>query len=145
MNIRNAKEDDAEKINELVSGLSHFYLSQNDMELPKWLSDSLEIKEFKQRLKSNEYISLVCESNRDIIGYISIKNKNHIYHLFVSSEHQRKGIAKKLWNKANNICQSPTYTVRSSLYAVPVYESFGFSKSNEIETRDNIQFQAMEL
>jgi len=145
MNIRNAKEDDADQIKELVSSLSHFYLSATEESLPEWLSSSLELKEFKSRLKNNEFTNLVCENNGHIIGYISIKNKNHVYHLFVSQEHQRKGIAKKLWDKAKNICQSPTYTVRSSLYAVPVYENFGFSKSKEIETKDNLQFQTMEL
>ena len=145
MIIRNAKEDDAEQIKELVSGLSHFYLSASEESLPEWLSSSLELKEFKSRLKNNEFTNLVYESNGHIIGYISIKNKNHIYHLFVSQEHQRKGIAKKLWEKAKNLCQSPTYTVRSSLYAVPVYECFGFTKTNEIDTKDNIKFQVMEL
>lgn len=145
MNIRNAKEDDAEQIYNLVSSLSHFYLSSTEESLPEWLLSSLELKEFKNRLKNNEFTNLLCERNGNIIGYISIKNKNHIYHLFVSQEHQRKGIAKKLWKKAKNLCLSSTYTVRSSLYAVPVYECFGFSKSKKIETKDNFQFQAMEL
>ena len=145
MNIRKAKEDDAEQIKELVSGLSHFYLSASEESLPEWLLSSLELKEFKSRLKNNEFTNLVSERNGSIIGYISIKNKNYIYHLFVSQDHQRKGIAKKLWKKAKNLCQSSTYTVRSSLYAVPVYENFGFTKSKEIETKDNLQFQTMEL
>lgn len=145
MNIREAITEDATQIKELVVGLSHFYLSANDETLPKWLSSTLELREFESRLKNNEFTNLVCENNKNIIGYISIKNKNHIYHLFVSQEHQRKGIAKKLWEKAKILCQSSTYTVRSSLYAVPVYEHFGFSKSNGIETKDNLQFQAMEL
>ena len=145
MTIRYAKKDDAEQIKELVTGLSHFYLSENETKLPEWLSSTLELKEFENRIKSNAFTNLVYERNNRILGYISIKDKNHIYHLFVSHEHQRKGISKKLWEKAKNLCQSPTYTVRSSLYAVPVYEYFGFSKSNEVETKDNLKFQAMKL
>lgn len=145
MNIREAIMEDGTQIQELVVGLSHFYLSSNDETLPEWLSSTLELKEFESRLKNNDFTNLVCENNGNIVGYISIKNKNHIYHLFVSRHHQRKGIAKRLWGKAKSLCQSSTYTVRSSLYAVPVYECFGFSKSNGIETKDNLQFQAMEL
>ena len=44
MNIRNAKVDDAEQIKELVSSLSHFYLSATEESLPEWLSFSLELK-----------------------------------------------------------------------------------------------------
>ena len=145
MNIREAKTKDATQIKELVVDLSHYYLSANEGTLPEWLSSTLELKQFESRLKSNNFTNLVCESNGDIIGYISIKDKNHIYHLFVSKEHQRKGIAKRLWAKAKNLCQSSTYTVRSSIYAIPVYECFGFSKSKGIESKDNIRFQTMEL
>lgn len=145
MNIREATEEDAIQIQELVVGLSHIYLSDNEQALPEWLSSTLEMQEFKNRIKNNEFTNLVCKSNNDVIGYISIKDKNHIYHLFVSQAHQRKGIAKKLWGNAIKSCCSSKYTVRSSLYAIPVYEYFGFVKSATMEVKDNIRFQAMEL
>ena len=43
------------------------------------------------------------------------------------------------------LCPSKTYTVRSSLHAIPVYESFGFSKHSSIEIKDNVQYQSMEF
>ena len=57
----------------------------------------------------------------------------------------RKGIAKELWRKAIELCRSSKYTVRSSLYAVPVYENFCFVKSAAVEVKDNIRFQVMEV
>ena len=145
MDIREAKKEDATKIKDLVTNLSHFYLHTENEQLPDWLSSSLTKKEFENRMTNNEFTNLVCENNGSIIGYISIKNIRHIYHLFVSQEHQRKGIAKKLWKKARMLCPSIIYTVKSSLHAVPIYESFGFSKHSSIEVKDNIQYQAMEL
>ena len=43
MTIRDAREDDAEQIKELVAGLSHFHLSENETKLPEWLSSTLEL------------------------------------------------------------------------------------------------------
>lgn len=120
-------------------------MTSKEEALPGWLSSTLSIKEFENRIKSNDFTNLVYEKNNSIIGYISIKNKQHIYHLFVSEEQQRKGIAKELWEKAKKLCLRKKYTVRSSLYALPVYEYFGFKKIGKVEMKDNIQFQEMEL
>lgn len=106
MNIRKAIEDDAEQIKDLISGLSHYYLSDNEQDLPIWLSSTLELNNVRDRLNNNFFEHLVCEVNGDIVGYISIKDKNHLYHLFVSEKHQRKGIARKLWKNIINVCAS---------------------------------------
>ena len=103
------------------------------------------MKEFESRLKSNEYINFVYILNEHVVGYISIKNKKHIYHLFVASEHQNKGVAKALWKNVKTITNESKYTVRSSLYAIPVYESFGFKKVASVLRKDNVKYQDMEL
>ena len=145
MNIRIAEGSDANQIRKLVLSLSSAYLLSSTEELPVWLSKSLELKEFEYRLKNNEYINTVCLVNEKIIGYISIKNKNHIFHLFVASKHQTKGIAKALWEKTYKTTNESKYTVRSSLSAVPVYESFGFKKISSIVQKDNVKYQEMEV
>jgi len=145
MNIRTAEGADANKIRELVLSLSRVYLASNAEKLPEWLSKSLDLKEFKYRLKSKEFKNVVYIINEKIVGYISIKNKNHIYHLFVASEHQNKGVAKVLWENIHKINNESTYTVRSSLCAVPVYESFGFKKTSSITKKDNVKYQEMVL
>lgn len=65
--------------------------------------------------------------------------------MFVSEKHQKKGIATLLWLESHTFCKASIYTVRSSLYAVPVYEKFGFVKKSAIETKGTIQFQPMKL
>jgi len=145
MNIRNAREDDAEQLKKLATGLSHLYLTENESILPEWISSSLELQEFTKRLKSNDFNHLVYEIEGRIVGYISIKNKTHIYHLFVSQKYQRKGIARALWESIIKSNSSSKYTVRSSLYAVPVYESFGFIKTAPIDIKGNVKFQEMEI
>ncbi len=145
LNIRTAHRDDAVHIKELVSSLSHFYLEDRYALLPEWFSNTLAISEFERRLSSNEFINYVYSVNGLIVGYISIKDKGHLYHLFVSEDYQGKGISKELWLYATSNLNVDSYTVRSSMYAIPVYKRFGFKESAPITSKDGISFQPMIL
>ncbi len=145
MNIRIANVDDAMQIKALVSSLSHFYLIDKNASLPKWFSNTLEISEFERRLLSDNFTNYVYSTNESVIGYISIKDKNHLYHLFVSEYHHGKGIAKELWKYTISNLDEDTYTVRSSIYAIPVYKSFSFKESAPPAIKDGIAFQPMTL
>ena len=74
-----------------------------------------------------------------------MKRSSHLFHLFVSEKYQGKGLARELWGFASNVCVSNIYTLRSSLYAVPVYRKFGFIESGVAGEIDGIGFQPMEL
>lgn len=145
MNIRRALVDDAKQIKELVVSLSHFYLEDSNSLLPEWFSKTLEISEFERRLSSEEFTNYVYALNDVIIGYISFKDVCHLYHLFVAENYQGQGISKELWHYATSNSDVSTYTVRSSLYAVPVYKSFGFIESSDASIKDGIGFQPMKL
>jgi len=68
--------------------------------------------------------------------------------MFVLPEHRHKGMAKKLWRKAQRVCaengNASYYWVRSSSYALPVYKSFGFRASGDREEVNGISFEFME-
>lgn len=145
MKIRVAVKSDAEAIRGLVASLSHFYLQGGARTLPEWFAMTLTVDEFEKRLKANDFYSLVCEEGGRIVGYISMKNKFHLYHLFVSEKYQGKGIARALWSQVVMQFGIARYTVRSSLYAVPVYKAFGFMETGPVQTKDGIAFQPMEL
>ncbi|WP_425475087.1 GNAT family N-acetyltransferase [Brenneria uluponensis] len=38
-----------------------------------------------------------------------------------------------------------TYTVRSSIYAVPIYKKLGFKESESVTSKEGIRFQPMVL
>jgi len=80
---------------------------------------------------------------------ISIRENNHLYHLFVAEQYQRKGIAQKLWEKAKNDCLKSgnpgTFTVNSSNNAIAVYESFGFQQSEPTQELNGVLFNPMIL
>ncbi|MFC3852235.1 GNAT family N-acetyltransferase [Salinispirillum marinum] len=145
MNIRRTMVEDAAEIKELVSSLSHFYLEDRNSVLPEWFSNTLELSEFERRLSSEEFSSFVYSIDNVIIGYISIKDLSHLYHLFVAEGHQGKGIAKALWEYATSESGINVCTVRSSMFAVPVYRRFGFKESEAAMSKDGISFQPMRL
>jgi GNAT superfamily N-acetyltransferase len=74
-----------------------------------------------------------------------MKGNSHLFHLFVSENHQRKGLSRSLWEFASSVCKSNVYKVRSSLYAIQVDRNFGFTESDVAGEKDGISFQPMEL
>lgn len=145
MAIRIPSKEDAPEIQELVASLAHFYLDQGQKTLPQWFSDTLATTEFEKRLKSFHYDNLVYDIDNEIVGYVSMKDNSHLYHLFVAQEHQGKGVARALWDSISQRCVASKYTVRASLNAVPVYKAFGFVESEGISEKEGIRFQTMEL
>ncbi|RKF19776.1 GNAT family N-acetyltransferase [Alginatibacterium sediminis] len=145
MFIRVAQKGDAHQISHLIKSLSHFYLNKPNTDLPSWLTDTLTKSAILKRIGSDEFSNFVCESSGEIIGYIAMKGNDYLYHLFVSKMHQGKGISRKLWRYATQICVSDVYTLRSSLFAVPVYKKFGFIEVGSAGEKDGIGFQLMTL
>jgi len=145
MSIRSATPRDIKQISLLVTSLAHFYLNNSENNIPDWLSNTLTQKAFLTRIRSDEYVNFVYERQEKIIAYISIKKPNHLYHLFVSEHFQGKGIARLLWQHILNTGQYSTFTLRSSVYAIPIYKRFGFCEIGSLDTKDGVCFQSMEL
>ena len=145
MIIRNASVEDAPEIKDLVTSLSHYFLEDRRSPIPEWLSNTLQITAFEQRLSGSDYANFVYAIEDGIVGYISIKEKSHVYHLFVAENHQRNGISRALWDHATIGSGVNCYTVRSSRYAVPIYKRFGFTESEPLASKDGVVFQSMVL
>lgn len=139
-NIRVLSPNDVKHISLLVHDLAHFYINDSECKLPTWFATTLTDIEFLKRIENKEYSNFLYEIEGIVVGYISIKNNNHLYHLFVSELYQRKGIATQLWQYAANKCISNTYTVRSSLNAVPIYKKFGFVESSVVQKKTVFAF-----
>lgn len=84
-----------------------------------------------------------------LAGVIAVRDTTHIYHLFVMPEFHRKGVAAKLWEraKANALASGNKegFSVRSSEFAVPVYERFGFCVIGSRAEKGGIAFVPMKL
>jgi len=143
--IRVADVDDAEAVAALVQSLSGYYLSPGATELPDWFAMSITPQAFVERFANDDFDSFVCVLDQEIVAYLSIKQRDHLYHLFVAETHQRKGMAKSLWQYATARLNIAQCMVRSSLFAVPIYERLGFSATEPVAFKDDIGFQVMRL
>lgn len=145
MNIRSANKTDSAKIQKLVLSLSHYYLNEQTAILPAWFLSSLSLTEFENRFSSKEFKNFVVEIDAEIVGYIAIKGNSNLYHLFVAQAFQGNGIAKQLWLHAIKFLNAPIITLRSSIYAVPVYKKWGFVEFGAIGEKEGILFQPMQF
>jgi predicted N-acetyltransferase YhbS len=143
MEIRKAEKLDIGDVAKIVRGLSHYYLEGGQKDLPEWFESTLTDKAFTSRFCDKNYFNFVAENDGEIIGYISIKSGFHLYHLFVSSTVHKQGIASRLWQYCVDNLKIEQCTVRSTLFAVPVYTQFGFCVTDSIAYKDGIGFQSM--
>lgn len=145
MNIRRASKNDVDPIRQLVLALSAFYMVNPSAELPAWFSASLTPEEFLQRIESPDFKNYVYENETGIVAYIAIKNNSYIYHLFVAEAHQRKGVARKLWQHVLSQLEAENISLRSSINAIAFYKKLGFVETGSLAEKEGVLFQPMEL
>jgi ribosomal protein S18 acetylase RimI-like enzyme len=138
--ITTAKVDDAKYLSLIAKNLETYIF---DCKMPKWFEDSISIDEFKNRILDKNYKHYIYVLKNKIVGFIAIKENSRIYHLFVDKEYQGNKVAKKLWEFVKENNQFEELEVNSSLYAVKVYESFGFIVNGEIKNHNEMKFQNM--
>jgi GNAT superfamily N-acetyltransferase len=143
MLIRKAEFADIPAVRELVSTLSHYFQTEPADTLPPWFATTLSDAAFAQRFADSDYFNYVASMDGQLAGYIALKRGFHLHHLFVAPAFHRQGIAKSLWQHCLQQLPIAHCTVRSSLYAVPVYRQLGFQIAGAPGARDGIQFQPM--
>ena len=91
-------------------------------------------------------LKLVAEDNGKIIGILRGFD-NKIVSLFVDKKYHKKGVGKKLYNKAEKVIKKnhKIIKIKSSLYAVPFYKKLGFKNTTGIRSLKKlpIKFQPM--
>lgn len=145
MNIRLATMTDVAAIRQLVLPLLPYCLVDSAGQTPGWVEQSLSENFLLQAIESAEFDVFVGDVNHQVVAYMAIQNKTHVFHLFVAQDYQRQGLATQLWNYVKAYCRSDTYSVTSSDYAVPLYEKLGFIKTSLSGYREGVPIQPMVL
>jgi GNAT superfamily N-acetyltransferase len=87
---------------------------------------------------------LVAASSDSLAGVLAISDSSHVKYFFVHPDFQKLGIGRQLWEFALfNRLLSTKVTVRSSLFAVPVYERLGFKAIEPQKTFNGMNYQTM--
>ncbi len=138
--IREVNIKDSEDLSKLSNSLLSFIFEKN---APQWFVDELSVKSFEDRIADDVYEDFVYIMDKKIVGILTIKDKNQIFHLFVDAKYHKRGIAKKLWEFTKTNYKIKNMKVNASLYAIKIYESFGFIKSGEEKFFKELKYQPM--
>ena len=149
LDIRSAHSDEAVLISNLILSVAHYFSSSPDGSVAEWFLDSVTPSEIEDYINDPKYNCLVAYSGQSLVGVVAVRDATHIHHLFVAPDAHRQGIATCLWNRAKTIAlragNNEGFFVRSSEYAVPVYERFGFLIAGERSEKDGLVFVPMRL
>src|SRR5262249_47996193 len=148
MEIRSGSPSDAEAIAGLIASFqSELTDDPSGAGAEEYLA-SVSVDAEREYLASARYRYLVAYAGSQIAGFIAIRDGSHLFHLFVEPAHQRRGLARRLWEQALRGLGAPkgqsAFTVNSSLMAVPVYRAFGFVPSGTIKSVHGISFLPMQ-
>lgn len=147
--LRPATIDDAEAIAGLIISFQRDLTDHPDGRGAEEFLASVAAVAQRSYLASDRYSYTVAEYGLRLVGIIAMRDRTHLFHLFVAREHQRRGLARRLWMVAKKALASDgdvgVFTVNASLSAVPVYRSFGFVSCGDPISQHGISFLPMTL
>jgi GNAT superfamily N-acetyltransferase len=83
-----------------------------------------------RRFFAQGFVYHVAEVDGELAGFIAIRERSHVYSLYVDKRFHRRGIARALWEAGREAALGPghpgAFTVNSSNHALPFYASLGF-------------------
>lgn len=85
----------------------------------------------------------------ELAGFVAVRERSHLFHLFVGKRWHRRGVARALWDAAREAALvdggDGSFTVNASNFAVQVYQSFGFVRTGPTECVKGLYFNPMRL
>ena len=149
LKIRAAVPEDSENISKLVCGLvEKFITDEFTPQGREFLLSTMTPGSIRSYMQSG-YRYHVAEMAGLLAGVVAVRGNTHLYHLFVAERYHRKGVAKKLWQRAMEEClragNPGEFTVNSSAYARRVYMQLGFVASSGPQEKHDVKFFPMKL
>ncbi len=147
--IRTAEESDWDEAMELAFQTFLKYEAQDyGEEGVKSFANFITDNTLKNFFLLGNYKLFIAETDKQIIGLISLRSGNHISLLFVDEKYHRMGIGKSLVSHVQQYLLKETHfskiTVNASPYGVPFYHATGFKDMGPQTKQDGIIFTPME-
>jgi GNAT superfamily N-acetyltransferase len=145
MRIRQATQEDAEEISKLISSVAHFFTVEPDGRGAERFMLSITPGAIRNNICDPCFQYICAFQSATLAGVAALREGRHLFHLFVSPNFQRLGLARQLWLALKAAAVPPTeeFTVNSTPYAVPVYERFGFVATGPKVEMNGIAFVPM--
>lgn len=149
MIFRRASVDDAEAISSLICSFQpSLTLDPSGRGAEEFLA-SVSADAERSYICSDRFHYLIAEVDGSLAGFIAVRDRTHLFHLFVEAKFQRQGLAGELWSRAHAAaCQTGparAFTVNATPQAAPVYQRFGFEQCSPLVETHGIAFIPMRL
>lgn len=144
--LRDGRPDDAAAVAGLIARLSGAFLAQPDGRGAEAFRASVSTTAEAGYLADPRYRFVVAEHNGALVGFMALRDRTHVFHLFVEPALQRRGLAAALWARARDealAAGATAFTVNASLPAVAVYAAFGFAADGPPAEAHGVRFQPM--
>ena len=149
MNFRAATLDDAPHIAALIMSHQPLLTINPDGRGAEQFFESISEQAIRSYVSSERYSYIVASNGQEMAGFIAIRDRSHLYHLFVATSYQGRGLGRQLWEQARrqaastgNVCD---FTVNSSTNAVLIYARFGFRQVAPRTETHGVAFIPMRL
>lgn len=130
MELRPATAGDAGAISALINSVMHHLTIHPEGIGAEQFIASLSPAGVAAMIAAPGMRYMACFEGAALAGVVAMRDNRHLYHLFVAPAFQRRGLATRLWQAARDEALARgnpgTFTVNSSIHAVPLYESLGF-------------------
>ena len=145
--IRKARVDDAPAISALITRHLPLLAVRPDGAGAGRFLESIAPQAIQGYVTAANVRYCVAQAGSTLAGVVAVRDGTHLFHLFVAGEFQRQGLARRLWAHALRHAQAAgrvdTFTVNSSLFAVPVYQRLGFAVCGEPVEQHGVVFVPM--
>jgi len=147
--IRLATCSDAHDISTLIySQWDHRTATPAEQPAPEFFA-GFAPETIKEHIGSVRYRYFVALVEGQLVGVLGIRDSERIMHLFVAESYQRRGIARALWSRAKSELMADggdvSVVTNSSIYAIPVYERFGFKAIGPHVERAGVTYVPMQF
>lgn len=138
---------DAPLIEALIKDLAPAILGSNSHEEASVFWQSVSAQAEAAYLGDPRFSFLLAFDRGNLVGFLAMRDKSHLFHLFVATTHQGLGLATILWRQAYLSLGGEGYpgpiTVNSTLGAVGFYQKLGFQCIGSVIRAGGIAFQPM--
>ena len=149
MEFRAARIEDADAITALIHCFTHEFLATPDGKGAERFFESVSVVAVRGYIPDPRYQYHLAFEDGVLAGFIALRDRSHLCHLFVARDFQRRGLARQLWQTVQMATTAlgaiEAFTVNSSPLALPVYERFGFVKTGPQVEMHGICFVPMRL
>lgn len=149
MRIRPIQDEDLPKVAGLLKALTiEFIVHESTPEGAATVLRENNEEGIRRHIESG-FVYHVADVDGDIVGFAGMRERSHLFHMFVHRDWHRQGVARRLWEVARAAAieagGSGNFTVNASNYAVPVYEAMGFVRTAPTQFAKGMYFNPMAL